>query len=472
MFKLSRLLMAGLSFAAMMGAVGPVSAESLADAISMAYANNPTLQRARAQQRATDETYVQARAGLGPTVDASASTDYTDYDQDFVGTRSTTALNLSANQTLFASGGLSASVKAAEADVRSGREDLRAVEAQVLSDVISVYTAVRRDQEALRIGKENYDVLKRQLDETQARFDVGELTRTDVAQSQARLAASSASLARAQAQLDVSRAQYVAIVGQAPVALDAPPPLPNLPATFDLALDRAEGNNPQLNAAKWAEAAARARVSLAKSGLGPRVTLGAGYGASAPTDDFKNLDSRDAATATLRFTVPLFSAGYNSSRVRQAAEGHNAQKITVELARRSVVQDVSSTWANMTAARSATLANQEQVRAAQVAAEGVKYEQQVGLRTNIEVLNAEQELRSAQLALIDAQRAEYVAASQLLGVMGDLNATTLTPGVEAYDPVKNFDSVKRKGFTPFEPVIRVLDGTADSSGEIVTTRRQ
>ncbi|ESQ80462.1 TolC family outer membrane protein [Asticcacaulis sp. YBE204] len=469
MLKLSRLLLAGLSFTALMGTALPVSAESLADAISMAYASNPTLQRARAQQRGTDETYVQARSGLGPTLDAGASVDYSDIPSGASG-RSSTSLNLSANQTLFASGGLSSGVKAAEADVLAGREDLRAVEAQVLGDVISVYTAVRRDQEALRIGQESYNVLKRQLDETKARFDVGELTRTDVAQSEARLAASSASLARAQAQLDVSRAQYVAIVGQAPVALDATPELPNLPTSFDLALDRAENNNPQLNAAKWAEAAAKARVSQAKSGLGPRVTLGAGYGASAPTSDFNDLDSRDAATATLRFTVPLFSAGYNSSRVRQASEGYNAQKISVELARRNVVQDVSTAWANMTAARSATRSNQEQVRAAQVAAEGVKYEQQVGLRTNIEVLNAEQELRSAQLALIDAQRAEYVAAAQLLAVMGDLNATTLTPGVEVYDPAKNFDSVKRKGFTPFEPVIRVLDGAADSSGEIITTR--
>ncbi|MDC7684501.1 TolC family outer membrane protein [Asticcacaulis sp. BYS171W] len=451
--------MAGLSFTALIGMALPAVAESLAEAVTMAYANNPTLQRARAQQRSTDETYVQARADLGPTLDAGASVDYTDVSA-FGSPKSNTALNLSASQTLFASGGLSSGVKAAEADVLAGREDLRAVETQVLGDVISIYTAVRRDQEALRIGEENYTVLKRQLDETKARFDVGELTRTDVAQSEARLAASSASLAQAQAQLDVSRAQYVAVVGQTPTALDPVPGLPNLPETFDAALDRAEANNPQLNAAKWAEAAARARVAQAKAGLGPRVTLGAGYSTSAPTGDFKNLDSRDAATATVRFTMPLFSAGYNSSRVRQATEGHNAQKITVELARRGVVQDVSTAWANMIAARSATLANREQVRAASVAAEGVEYEQQVGLRTNIEVLNAVQELRRAQLDLINAQRAEYVAASQVLAVMGDLNATTLTPGVAAYDPAKNFDSVKRKGFTPFEPVIRVLDGAA------------
>lgn len=462
-------LLAGLTVSALALGAGSAFAESLTDAITLAYANNPTLQRARAQQRSTDETYVQARSGLGPTLSAGASVDYSDVPTGAAG-RSSTGLNLSANQTLFASGGLSSGVKAAEADVNAGREDLRAVEAQVLSDVISVYTAVRRDQEALRIGEENYNVLKRQLDETKARFEAGELTRTDVAQSEARLAASSASLAQARAQLDSSRAQYVAIVGQTPTALDPVPGLPNLPVTFDAALDRAEANNPSLSAAKWAEAAARARVTQAKSGLGPRVTLGAGYATSAPTNDFNDLSSRDAATATLRVTMPLFSAGYNSSRVRQATEGYTAQKISVELARRNVVQNVSTAWANMAAARTATQANQEQVRAATVAAEGVKYEQQVGLRTNIEVLNAEQELRQAQLALINAQRAEYVAASQVLAVMGDLEARTLTPQAEIYDPAKNFDAVKNKGATPLEPVARALDGLADSSGEIVKTR--
>jgi len=463
-------LFAGLAASVMALAAGPSLAETLSDAISLAYANNPTLQRARAQQRATDEGYVQARSGLGPTLGLSASTDYTDYNQDAVGTRSATGVNLQASQTIFASGGLSSTVKSAEAEVLAGREDLRGVEAQVLSDVISVYTAVRRDQEALRIGQENFNVLKRQLDETKARFEAGELTRTDVAQSEARLAASSASLAQAQAQLDASRAEYVAIVGQTPTALEPVPGLPNLPATFDAALDRAESNNPTLNAAKWAEAAARARVAQAKSAQGPKVTLGASYGVNAPTNDFRDLDRHDAATATLNFTIPLFSAGYNASRVRQATESHTAQQISVELARRNVVQNVSTAWANMAAARTSTTANQEQVRAAQVAAEGVKYEQQVGLRTNIEVLNAEQELRQAQLALINAQRAEYVASSQLLAVMGDLEARALTPESEIYDPAKNFDSVKNKGATPLDPVIRVLDSAADSTGEIIKTR--
>jgi outer membrane protein len=312
--------------------------------------------------------------------------------------------------------------------------------------------------------------LKKQLDETRARFDVGELTRTDVAQSEARVAGSSAALASAQARLDVSRANYVAVVGQMPTELAAVIPFPNLPANFDGALDRAEINNPSLNASRFAEMAAKSRLAVAKSGLGPRVTLGAGYGASAPTDNFKNLDERDAATATLRFTMPLFSSGLDSSRVRQASEGLNAQKIGVELTRRQVVEAVSTAWANMMAARQATLANQEQVRAAKVAAEGVKTEQQVGLRTNIEVLNAEQELRRAQLDLIDAQRTEYVASAQVLSVMGDLEAKALVGEVELYDPNTNLKAVKKKSLAPLSSVVKAIDGIADGESKAIKTR--
>ncbi|WP_140985498.1 TolC family outer membrane protein [Asticcacaulis tiandongensis] len=446
-----------LSLLALMSAmaVSPVNAESLADAIAQAYAQNPTLQRARALQRANDENYVQARSGLGPSLSLGADIGY--QDPGLQGTKSTTGLSLSASQPLFSSGGLTSGLNAAEADVRAGQEDLRTIESQVLLQVIDVYTAVRRDQEALRIQQESYAVLNQQLEETRARFEVGELTRTDVAQSEARLAAASAAVSAAQAKLDASRAAYVAIVGQSPVALDPAPAL-QVPNDFTQALNRAENNNPSLRAAQYSEAAARSRVSQARSGLGPNVGLTASYGVNAPTNDFRDLGSRDVATAGIRVTVPLFTSGLNSSRVRQASENYNAQRISVELSRREVVQQTATNWGNMNAARAGASANREQVRAASVAAEGVRLEQGVGLRTNIEVLNAEQELRQAQLALIDAERSEYLASAQLLAVTGDLRADALVAGIETYDPAANFDAVKNKGATPLEPLIRAVDG--------------
>jgi len=446
-----------LSLMALMGAmaVSPAGAESLSEAIAQAYAQNPTLQRARALQRANDENYVQARSGLGPSLSLGADVSY--QDPAFQGSQSTTGLSLNASQPLFASGGLTAGLNAAEADVRAGQEDLRSVESQVLLQVIDVYTAVRRDQEALRIQQESRDVLGQQLEETRARFEVGELTRTDVAQSEARLAAATAAVSSAQAQLEASRAAYVAVVGQSPTALDPVPAL-QVPSDFTQALNRAENNNPSLRAAQYDEAAARARVSQARSGLGPNIGLTASYGVNAPTNDFRDLGTRDVATAGLRVTVPLFTSGLNSSRVRQASENHNAQRLSVELSRREVVQQTSTNWANMNAARAGAEANREQVRAASVAAEGVRLEQGVGLRTNIEVLNAEQELRQAQLALIDAERSAYLASAQLLAVTGDLRADALVAGIDTYDPAANFDAVKNRGATPLEPLIRAVDG--------------
>ena len=442
-----------------LGAAQGVHAESLNDAIAMAYGQNPTLARARAQQRSNDENYVQTKSQFGPSVDAGISTSYTDQDPFGQG-RSNTSVSLSAQQTVFASGGLTSSLRASQANVMAGQQDLRSTESSVLLNVIQVYTAVRRDQQALKISQDNYDILKQQLDQTQAQFDAGQLTRTDVAQSQARLSQSAASLAQAQAQLDSDRATYVSVVGQAPISLEPEPVLPGLPASFDDALAMAEKNNPDLQASFYAEDAAKARVKTARAGYGPTVALSAGMSDSAKTDNLTGLGDNTPVNATVRLSVPLYSSGLNSSRVRQASENYNAQKIQTEITRRGVVSQVSQSWSQMIAARSAVTSNEEQVRAAQVAAEGVKTEQQVGLRTNIEVLNAQQELKSAQLQLLEAQRTQYVAASQLLSVMGGMTAQAFVPNIEVYDPQQHFNDVKAKGWTPLEPVVHALDGLA------------
>jgi len=434
-------------------------AESLNDAIALAYAQNPTLLRSRAAQRATDETYVQTRSQLGPSLSASASSTYNDLP-DFSGNRSSTTAGISASQTIFASGGIASSLKASRANVMSGQEGLRSTESGVLLDVISVYTAVRRDQQALQISQDNYDILKQQLDQTQAQFDAGQLTRTDVAQSQARLSASAASLASAQAQLDSDRASYVAVVGQSPVALEVEPALPGLPADFNAALDAAEKSNPDLQSAQYAADAAKAQVRAERSVFGPTVGVTASTGGTQPGLGVGDIADNDSSSATVRLSIPLFSAGLNGSRVRQATENYNAQLQVVETTRRQVVSSVSQAWSQMLAARSAVTSNQEQVKAATIAADGVKVEQQVGLRTNIEVLNAQQELKSAQLALIEAERGQYVAGSQLLSVMGGLTAQAFVPDIQVYDPQTHFDDVKSKGWTPLEPVVHALDGLA------------
>jgi outer membrane protein len=444
------------------GMAGSAYAETLADAIAMAYANNPSLQRARAQQRGADEGYVQARSQLGPSASFSFDKSYHDRDQSFAAgsQRSTQGLGFSASQTLFSTGGISSQIDAAKSGVLAGQQDLRSIEQQMLLSVIDIYTAVRRDQEALQISQDNYNILKQQLDQTTAQFEAGQLTRTDVAQSQARLSQSAAGLAQAQARLDSDRASYVAIVGQAPTALEPVTEIPGLPGSFNAALDTAQTNNPDLQAASFAADAAGSRVKAARSVFGPRVGLSVTSSQSGFSGALGSFEDEQNTTAGLRLTVPLFSAGLNGSRVREAMEGETAAKLSVEETRRTVVSTVSQAWSNMIAARSAVVSNQEQVRAAAVAAEGVKTEQQVGLRTNIEVLNAEQEYRAAQLDLVNAQRSAYVAAAQLVAVTGNLTPAAFGANVETYDPNANFKRVKNKGWTPLEPVVHFVDKTA------------
>ncbi len=460
------------------------SAESLGDAIALAYQTNPTLQEQRANQRALDETYVQARSGLRPQASASAqvSESETRYaagsraiDTDFDGIPDTelaipsttistdsSSGGLSVSQPLYTGGRVSSAVSASQADVLAGREGLRQVEANVLLAVIQAYVDVRRDEERLRIAQENVSVLNRQLDEASARFDVGEITRTDVAQSQARQAAARATLASAQASLAISRANYLAVVGQNPGDLTPEPALdPKLPESVDAAFARAEDNNPLVLAAAYNERASSARVAQARAGRRPTVSLrgDVGYSASERAgvgNQFGDYDRQ--VTGAVALSMPLFTGGLSNSQVRQAAERNNADRVAIEGARRDAMQAVAQSWNALSGARANLSANEEQVKAARIAFEGTREEAQVGLRTTLDVLNAEQELRNAELALVSARRDEYVAAAQVLAAMGDLNTSTLAIDVPAYDPADNFNKVKFGwGWVPWEPVVEAVD---------------
>lgn len=492
MLKRSRALASVGLIALAVGASGaPAWAESLQEAIGLAYRTNPTLLAQRANQRALDETIVQARSGLRPTINASAGVDYNrvhtdrvrspgqsfgidtngDNVPDAVGTlpgsvsggtveSDGATAGVSLSQNIWTAGRTARGIDAAEANVRAGRENLRSVEQQVMASVIQAYADVARDLEVLRIRQENMTVLRRQLDESNARFEVGEITRTDVAQSEARLAQSEADLANAQAQLSVSRAAYAAVVGQAPTNLQALPPLPGLPSDFDAALDVALAENPAVLAAVHSLEAAEANVAAARSEYLPSARLTASYGGAANDLSGFDLTDRTTFTAGATLSVPLFTGGLNRSRVAQALERANAAQIGVEGERRGVLQSVSSAYAQTVAAKSTLQAGQEAVRAASVAAEGVRQEAQVGLRTTLDVLNQELELRNAQVTLVSARRNEYVAQAQLLAAMGRLGGPNLDPNIEAYDAKANYDAVRNRGALPWDGVVEALDRVA------------
>ncbi|KQW83871.1 TolC family outer membrane protein [Brevundimonas sp. Root1279] len=463
MLKRSRALASVALIAVVTGMGAPAWAETLQEAIALAYQTNPTLLAQRANQRALDESIVQARAGLRPQLDVTVSAEYARTWNETLPDTETDGggASIGLSQTLWTGGRIGHGITAAEADILAGRENLRDTEQTVLAAVIQSYADVIRDTEILRIRQANLTVLQRQLDEATARFEVGEITRTDVAQSEARLAQSEADLANAQAQLSVSRAGYASVVGQSPGDLAPMPVLPGVPTDFDSALETALIDNPGVRGALYNLRSAEAAVARARSEYLPSASINASYGGSvSAVDQFLDLADNTQFRAGATLSVPLFTGGLNGSRVAQALERANAAQITVEGQRRNTLQDVSSAYAQTLSARSTLQAGTEAVRAATVAAEGVRQEAQVGLRTTLDVLNQELELRNAEVTLASARRNEYVAQANLLAAMGRLEGADLDPTLPIYDPASNFNRVKNRGALPWDGLLEGLDRIA------------
>ncbi|MFI4933745.1 MAG: TolC family outer membrane protein [Caulobacterales bacterium] len=455
-------------------AASAAPSETLADAITLTYETNPTLQAQRASQRATDEEYVQARSGYRPTVTISGSVTRDDNEAGsslfaLPGATDTTNTSngaLTVTQPLYTGGRVATQIDAAKADILAGREGLRRTEIGVLESVIQAYLDVRRDQEQLAIAQDNVTVLKRQLEETNARFDVGEVTRTDTAQAQARLAAAQAQLASVQSALAIARAAYAEVVGQNPGDLAPEPPIAGLlPPTVDAAFDAAEQNNPQVLQANYTEQGSAARLAEAKAQVLPSASLRASLGYSGGginpltgklVNQFSDYNRDLSVTASI--TAPLFTGGLTSSEIRQAAERNNVDRIGLETARRQVLQAVSQAWNQLLGARANLVADEQQVKADTIAYEGTRQEAQVGLRTTLDVLNAQQELETSELSLVGARHDEYLSAAAVLAAMGALEAKVLIPGEPRYDPKTNFDHVRHAiGWVPWESAVEAID---------------
>jgi outer membrane protein len=473
MRALDRAIAAGCIAMLVAGGGVQASAETLTDAIALAYETNPTLQSQRAQLRVTDEEWVQAEASLRPTVSASGAYQY-EHEQitipSIAGFSTTIAgpvgnAVVTVNQPIFTGGLATSKLNAAQADILAGREGLRRTEITVIQSVVGAYLDVRRDQEQLAISQDNVNVLSRQLDETTAKFDAGVLTRTDVAQSQARLALARSQLATAQSTLAQARAGYAAVVGQNPGDLAPEPPIATLlPPSVDAAFDAAERDNPQLRQATFQEEASAARLAQAKAQMRPTVSVQGQYGfvgqlstsGIGAASTFVENEVGGAISANV--SVPVFAGGLYASEIRQAAEQDNVSRIGVESARRDVLQAVSQAWNQLLGARASLAADEEQVKSDTVAYEGVREEQKVGLRTILDVLNAQQELEQSQLALVGARHDEYVAAAAVLAAMGALEAQDLLPGEPRYDPKANFDRVRHAvGWVPWEGAVGAID---------------
>lgn len=424
------------------------AADSLIDALVKAYQSNPQLLAERANLRATDEDVAQAIAQWRPTISINADysriksetkTDPSALDPGgrIETTRDPWGADIVANQVVFAGGRILAQRRQADARVRAGRAFLHSTEQTVFLNTVSAYMNVVRDESEVKLNEANVTLLKRQLEAASARFEVGEITRTDVAQAEARLSAGEAALTAAQASLKASRLSYERAVGEAPATLDPKPPVPTLPADEDQARQIANAQNPTLMAARESEAASRYAIDFAVGQLLPTVSVQASYGRSGQERFPESIGDDTRVTASA--TVPIYQGGAEWSGIRQAKELNNRARMDTEDARRATDEATSNAWEGYRASRDSSEANRSQVRAAEIAFEGVQQELEVGSRTTLDVLNQQQELLNARVALVRSERDEVVAGFSLLAAVGKLTAQELALPVQLYDPVENYE---------------------------------
>lgn len=427
----------------------PASAESLTDALAAAYQSNPDLMAQRAALRATDEQVPQALSGWLPTVTAQGSYGAARSRAKVTSSSPTISENtnpltgaVTLNQNIFAGGRTVNATEQAEYSVLAGRSTLTDVEQTTLLNAVVAYMDVISNESVVELNKNNIDVLKRQLEATSDRFRVGELTRTDVAQSEARLSGARTSLTQAEAQLTASRSAYARVVGHAPGSLERPKPNSDVPQSEEAAREVAAKNNPNVQAARNAEQASRAAISVAKGALLPSFDVQAQYQYGREASSGVHVADETSVIGVL--TVPLYQGGVEYSRVREAKELHNQAMMQIASAQRAVDESVRNAWEAVRSARASIISSEEQVKANEIALEGVKQEEQVGSQTTLDVLNAEQELLNARVALVTAQRNLAVADYGLLAATGQLTARQLQLPVKYYDPEANYDDVHYK----------------------------
>ena len=434
---------APLALVSLMAGAAPASAESLRDALALAYETNPTIRAERARLRATGEARAQAWAGALPQVSANGSIDQTDLTQtvqfpineqgdlappsgdnvDFTAI----AVGVEASQPVFTGFRNFNAIKQARARIRAGGAQLIATEQQVLRDAATAYFDVQLTMAIYQLNLKNVEVLRRQNEMAQVRFEVGEITRTDVAQSEARLADARAQLSQAQGNLAVARAGYAQLIGRAPGDLEPVEELPELPDALEAAQSLAREFAPAAVGARERAEVSRRQIAIARGSLLPSVSLTTSYQYAEDPTPF-TVDSEQFAYG-VRASVPIFQGGLNYSRIREARALHASDRAGVIEAERQVEAQVNASWQNLVAARVIITSAQASVDANQLALEGVRREAMVGTRTTLDVLDAEQELLNAEVSLVNARRDEQTAAFSLLAAAG-----LLTPASLGIDP--------------------------------------
>ncbi len=449
---------AAASMALAVAGVGLACSEAAADtlewALVQAYQNNPSLNAQRAALRATDENVPQALSGYRPklSLTGQGGPNYTNAVQLFptAGGPTTTqfaeqflsrSVGATGTYTLFNGFQTANRTRQAESQVDGARETLRVTEQQVLLDAATAYMNLLRDQAILDLNRRNVEVLTEQLKQTRDRFNVGEVTRTDVAQAESRLAAGRSSLLGAQSNYVTSQANYRRVIGVDPGRLAPGTPVDRLsPGVLAKAIAQGQGNSPSVLAAMYGVDVAALAVKISEGALYPNLTLTAS--ALQGTNPAFELARETAASLIGTLTVPIYQGGAEYSAIRQSKETLGQQRLNLDINRDQARATVVQSWGQLDSAKAQIEATTAQVNAAEIALNGVREEARVGQRTTLDVLNAQQELVNARVALVTAQHDRVVASYTLLAAVGGLSMPRLGLDVLIYDPQVHYQQVR------------------------------
>jgi outer membrane protein len=444
-----------LAAAALAVAALPAAADTIETALIQAYQNNPQINAQRALVRATDENIPQALSGYRPRISATAT-----YGAQYIDSKTTTttvggqsvvtnqqgwndprSVGATLTQTLFNGFQTANRTRQAESQSSAARETLRVIEQTVLLDAATAYMNVLRDMATLDLQRRNVEVIQEQLRQTRDRFNVGEVTRTDVAQAESRVAAAQSQMLAAQSNLTASRAAYRRIIGVEPGRLSPGTPVDRLsPRTLELAIAQGQAENPSVTAAEYGVDVAALQVKVNEGALYPVVSLQAS--AQQNYDSSVNSSRQFAGAVIGQVTVPIYQGGAEYALIRQAKETVSQRRLELAQNRDQARANVVQAWAQLEAAKAQIEATKAQVAAAEIALNGVREEARVGQRTTLDVLNAQQELVNARVALVTAQRDRVVASYTLLSAVGRLSIPVLGLQVPLYDPIVHYQQVR------------------------------
>tara|TARA_R110000787_G_scaffold72118_18_gene160804 strand:- start:2574 stop:3854 length:1281 start_codon:yes stop_codon:yes gene_type:complete len=400
------------------------TAETLDQAIASAFATNPQLDIQRYETDVARESLAQARSGGRATVDVvgSAGYEYVDTTSPFafgLGDRPIASAQVQAVQPLYTGGRVSAGIRQAKAGINAAKSQYDAAQQDMILQVVTAYVDVRSDREAVSIRKNNVDVTGEQVRAADDRFEVGVVTRTDVSLSKARLEGARAALAGAEAALEASEANYQFLTSLKPGDLPPPPPVPPLPGSVDEAVLIALDGNPDIQAARHSERAANEAIAVAKSQYRPQISIVGTAGVEQTYGDPEQRNTSVSAVAQGR--IPILSGGLIKSQVSEARLRRDQARQQIDLLERQVRAQIAQAWYGYDASLRAIEASRRQVDAAEIAYDGAKEELAVGVRTTLDVLDQEQQLFEARLALVQSERDAYVAAFRLLRAAGELD---------------------------------------------------